>query len=121
MKFFLLLGLVFSMAAAHEIWGEDFDSSGLPLKTCSDKDFPIDYNGKQVGGLKSHGSATDEAACLAACCADDKCQVYQWITKGAAGWPQSMLPSSLRHTRYATHIFRHTYNAQAHARAQLIN
>lgn len=47
--------------------------------------FPADLDNVQCDGLSQVPSATDEAACAAACCADETCEVYQFCPSSGGG------------------------------------
>ena len=75
---FLLLLLPTCITASHIIWGADYNDA-----TCTDADFPINYNGKQIGGLSKYALATTSIACQQECCKQGltKCEVFQWYPK----------------------------------------
>ena len=80
-----LLGLV---SAQHTRYLLDDDwkfflLGSAPSPCANPNDFNQSYDGRQCAGLSA--AANDEAACLATCCADATCSVYQWCPPGATG------------------------------------
>ena len=93
----VLLFSPLQLASSHKVWGEDYDQLGNRIldaggSTCS---FPIDFTGKQVGGLSAYNDAKDAQACEAACCSKSAsdCEVFQWYPSQQPGCWLGMIGS----------------------------
>ena len=58
-----------------------------PGPCANPSDFNISFANQQCINLQQAAYANDEAACLAACCADTSCDIYQWCPDGASCSP----------------------------------
>ena len=84
------LALLCGAAAQHTRYLLDdnwkfFLLGSAPSPCANPNDFNQSYDGRQCAGLSAAAYANDEAACLAACCAEASCSVYQWCPPGATG------------------------------------
>lgn len=86
----LLIASLLALASAQRnryLLDNDFKFSLIggpnPSPCANPNDFnDTSYMNKQCMGLNAAAYANDEASCLAACCADVTCTVYQWCPPG---------------------------------------
>ena len=63
-------------------WKFELIGAPAPSQCSNPNDFNQSYNNRQCAGLQAAAYANDEASCMAACCADVTCDVYQWCPPG---------------------------------------